>query len=173
AGDPVAAPARRSTGNLTVKQAARAGGTLAFHGKLDGETSGVGSSLPGGSAARTGRVLGRLPHRPAGGRRPLRGRRPPAAGHPAHARAPREAVPLAGTRVPRGPPLRPLPPRRTRLLPVDGPRRLPAPPPRSPRPRAPAPARRLRRRALPVHVRPVPAGAGRGAASRAQGEPAR
>ena len=41
-----------------MKQDARAGGTLAFHGKLDGETSGVGSSLPGGSAARTGRVLG-------------------------------------------------------------------------------------------------------------------
>src|SRR6266436_6889952 len=138
----------------------------AFHVELDGET-GRAVAWPharpppsadlGAEARRARRRPGPrecgLPDGTAGRRGAFRRRRPPAAGHAAHARPPREALPLARLHLPREPSLRPLSPRRPRLLPVDGPRRLPARHPRAPRPRASGAARRLRGRPLRPHVR--------------------
>src|SRR5206468_12540532 len=97
--------------------------------------------------------FGRLFHRPARRRGPLRRRRAPAPGDAAHARPAREALPLAGARVSRGAPVRSVPSWRPRLLSVDGPGGLPAPHAGAARARPPAPARRLRGRAVPHHVR--------------------
>src|SRR5258708_4697832 len=60
---------------------------------------------------------------------------------------------MAGADVSRRPPLRPLPPRRAQLLPVDGPRRVPPPDDRAPGGGAPRRRRRVRGSPFPGNVR--------------------
>ena len=125
-----------------------------------------------GERARANAVRLRVPGRPPGRRGPLRRRRTPAARDPAHARPAPGHLRLAAADVPRRPGLRPVPPRRAGLPPVDGARRLPA---RRTRARArPVPlaeSRPAQLRPVPADEDPLPATGGRSRRARAAAGP--